>query len=148
MPKSFIKCMFLLHFCHSQGGATKKKQSRKRIIIQLPANGGQYCPEVLFQEKECDSPSVCSGYRWAQHKINVFLSVLQFYFYRSMSATLLEHLSHAFCLCERWKTHKWRRCQLVPWSIRQDSPGAQETCGPGLQARGTENTIPSHKFRI
>uniref|UniRef100_A0A3B4C5M3 Thrombospondin type-1 domain-containing protein 7A n=1 Tax=Pygocentrus nattereri TaxID=42514 RepID=A0A3B4C5M3_PYGNA len=79
------------------GGATKKKQSRKRIIIQLPANGGQDCPEVLFQEKECEAPSVCPGYRW--------------------------------------KTHKWRRCQLVPWSIRQDSPGAQETCGPGLQAR-------------
>uniref|UniRef100_A0A672MT39 Thrombospondin type-1 domain-containing protein 7A-like n=1 Tax=Sinocyclocheilus grahami TaxID=75366 RepID=A0A672MT39_SINGR len=79
------------------GGAVKKKQSRKRIIIQLPVNGGQDCPEVLFQEKECDASSACSGYRW--------------------------------------KTHKWRRCQLVPWAIRQDSPGAQETCGPGLQAR-------------
>ncbi|XP_066531411.1 thrombospondin type-1 domain-containing protein 7A [Hoplias malabaricus] len=79
------------------GGSAKKKQSRKRIIIQLPANGGQDCPEVLFQEKECEAPSVCPGFRW--------------------------------------KTHKWRRCQLVPWSIRQDSPGAQETCGPGLQAR-------------
>ncbi|XP_051527151.1 thrombospondin type-1 domain-containing protein 7A [Myxocyprinus asiaticus] len=79
------------------GGAIKKKQYRKRIIIQLPANGGQDCPEVLSQEKECDSSSVCPGYRW--------------------------------------KTHKWRRCQLVPWNVRQDSPGAQETCGPGLQAR-------------
>uniref|UniRef100_A0A4W4HJ75 Thrombospondin type-1 domain-containing protein 7A n=1 Tax=Electrophorus electricus TaxID=8005 RepID=A0A4W4HJ75_ELEEL len=79
------------------GGAMKKKQSRKRIIIQLPANGGQDCPEVRYQEKECEAPSVCPGYRW--------------------------------------KTHKWRRCQLVPWSIRKDSPGAQETCGPGLQAR-------------
>ncbi|TSK28216.1 Thrombospondin type-1 domain-containing protein 7A [Bagarius yarrelli] len=79
------------------GGNTKRKQSRKRIIIQLPANGGQDCPEVLYQEKECEAPSVCPGFRW--------------------------------------KTHKWRRCQLVPWSVRQDSPGAQETCGPGLQAR-------------
>lgn len=35
----------------------------------------------------------------------------------------------------RWKTHKWRRCQLVPWYVRQDSPGAHESCGPGLQAR-------------
>nr|XP_043908423.1 thrombospondin type-1 domain-containing protein 7A-like isoform X2 [Solea senegalensis] len=78
-------------------GNMKKKQNRKRIIIQLPANGGQDCPEVLTQERECEAPSVCSGYRW--------------------------------------KTHKWRRCQLVPWSVRQDSPGAQEMCGPGLQIR-------------
>uniref|UniRef100_A0AAY4ELB3 Thrombospondin type-1 domain-containing protein 7A n=1 Tax=Denticeps clupeoides TaxID=299321 RepID=A0AAY4ELB3_9TELE len=79
------------------GGNNKRKQSRKRIIIQFPANGGQDCPEVLSQERDCDAPSVCPGYRW--------------------------------------KTHKWRRCQLVPWSVRQDSPGAQENCGPGLQAR-------------
>ncbi|XP_034456122.1 thrombospondin type-1 domain-containing protein 7A [Hippoglossus hippoglossus] len=79
------------------GGNNKKKQLRKRIIIQLPANGGQDCPEVLSQERECEAPSVCHGYRW--------------------------------------KTHKWRRCQLVPWSVRQDSPGALETCGPGLQIR-------------
>ena len=36
----------------------------------------------------------------------------------------------------RWKTHKWRRCQLVPWSIQQDVTGAQDGCGPGRQARG------------
>uniref|UniRef100_A0A8C9T5G6 Thrombospondin type-1 domain-containing protein 7A n=1 Tax=Scleropages formosus TaxID=113540 RepID=A0A8C9T5G6_SCLFO len=82
--------------CQADGGA-KRKQFRKRIILQLPANGGQDCPEVLYQERECEAPSVCPGYRW--------------------------------------KTHKWRRCQLVPWYIRQDSPGAQETCGPGLQTR-------------
>ncbi|XP_042563094.1 thrombospondin type-1 domain-containing protein 7A-like, partial [Clupea harengus] len=76
----------------------KRKQSRKRIIIQLPANGGLDCPEVLTQERDCEAPSsTCPGYRW--------------------------------------KTHKWRRCQLVPWSVRQDTPGAQEICGPGLQAR-------------
>uniref|UniRef100_A0A674P765 Thrombospondin, type I, domain containing 7Aa n=1 Tax=Takifugu rubripes TaxID=31033 RepID=A0A674P765_TAKRU len=72
-------------------------QYRKRIITQSPANGGQDCPETLSQERECDVPSVCQGYRW--------------------------------------KTHKWRRCQLVPWTVRQDSPGAQETCGPGMQVR-------------
>uniref|UniRef100_A0A8C7Q3G5 Thrombospondin type-1 domain-containing protein 7A n=1 Tax=Oncorhynchus mykiss TaxID=8022 RepID=A0A8C7Q3G5_ONCMY len=83
--------------CPATCGNTKRKQNRKRIIIQLPANGGQDCPEVLTQERDCESPSVCLGYRW--------------------------------------KTHKWRRCQLVPWSVRQDSPGAVETCGPGLQAR-------------
>ncbi|XP_063042222.1 thrombospondin type-1 domain-containing protein 7A [Engraulis encrasicolus] len=79
------------------GKKQKFKQSRKRIIIQLPANGGQDCPEVLTQEKDCEAPSTCPGYRW--------------------------------------KTHKWRRCQLVPWSVRQETPGALETCGPGLQAR-------------
>uniref|UniRef100_A0A6Q2X3L3 Thrombospondin, type I, domain containing 7Ab n=1 Tax=Esox lucius TaxID=8010 RepID=A0A6Q2X3L3_ESOLU len=79
------------------GGNTKRKQNRKRIIIQLPANGGQDCPDVLTQERDCEAGSVCLGYRW--------------------------------------KTHKWRRCQLVPWSVRQDSLGAVETCGPGLQAR-------------
>ncbi|KAJ8345570.1 hypothetical protein SKAU_G00297630 [Synaphobranchus kaupii] len=79
------------------GSNTKKKQNRKRIIIQLPANGGQDCPEVLSQDRECEAPSVCQGYRW--------------------------------------KTHKWRRCQLLPWAIRQGSPGAQESCGPGLQTR-------------
>ncbi|XP_074542609.1 thrombospondin type-1 domain-containing protein 7A [Halichoeres trimaculatus] len=82
--------------CRADGNM-KKKQNRKRIVIQSTANGGQDCPEVLSQERECDAPSVCQGYRW--------------------------------------KTHKWRRCQLVPWSVRQDSPGAQETCGPGIQIR-------------
>uniref|UniRef100_A0A669DZB4 Thrombospondin type-1 domain-containing protein 7A n=1 Tax=Oreochromis niloticus TaxID=8128 RepID=A0A669DZB4_ORENI len=79
------------------GGNTKKKQYRKRLIIQLPANGGQDCPEVLTQERDCETPSVCEGYRW--------------------------------------KTHKWRRCQLVPWSVREGSPGNQELCGLGLQVR-------------
>lgn len=39
----------------------------------------------------------------------------------------------------RWKTHKWRKCQLVPWSIRRDSKGAQENCGAGVQTRGLYN---------
>uniref|UniRef100_A0A668VAL5 Thrombospondin type-1 domain-containing protein 7A n=1 Tax=Oreochromis aureus TaxID=47969 RepID=A0A668VAL5_OREAU len=81
------------------GGNTKKKQYRKRLIIQLPANGGQDCPEVLTQERDCETPSVCEGYRY------------------------------------EWKTHKWRRCQLVPWSVREGSPGNQELCGLGLQVR-------------
>ena len=41
----------------------------------------------------------------------------------------------------RWKTHKWRKCQLVPWFLRQNSAGAQETCGPGLQTRGIETNL-------
>ncbi|XP_027727807.1 thrombospondin type-1 domain-containing protein 7A [Vombatus ursinus] len=80
-----------------EGDATVKKQSRNRVIIQLPANGGRDCLEAMYEERECAASQVC----------------------------------HSF----RWKTHKWRRCQLAPWSVRQDSPGTQETCGAGLQAR-------------
>ncbi|XP_041102190.1 thrombospondin type-1 domain-containing protein 7A-like isoform X2 [Polyodon spathula] len=80
-----------------EGDHSLKKQSRNRVIIQLPANGGQDCPEVLYEEKKCETSSVCPDFRW--------------------------------------KTHKWRRCQLVPWYVRQDSPGTHETCGPGLQTR-------------
>lgn len=63
-------------------------------------------------------------------------------------AWAVEHTGHHLLgsspLCmtvilSRWKTHKWRRCQLVPWLVRQDSPGAQETCGPGMQVRGMES---------
>lgn len=49
--------------CICLDGNTKKKQYRKRMIIQAPANGGQDCPEVLSQERECEAPSVCQGYR-------------------------------------------------------------------------------------
>uniref|UniRef100_A0A8C6LSW7 Thrombospondin type-1 domain-containing protein 7A n=1 Tax=Nothobranchius furzeri TaxID=105023 RepID=A0A8C6LSW7_NOTFU len=84
--------------CDSAGDAVKKKQSRKRLVIQMPSNGGQECPQLLEEEKDCEVPKICPGFRW--------------------------------------KTHKWRKCQLVPWFLRKDSPGAQETCGPGLQTRG------------
>ncbi|XP_037532443.1 thrombospondin type-1 domain-containing protein 7A [Nematolebias whitei] len=83
--------------CDAAGDAVKRKQSRKRLVIQMPSNEGQECPEVLEEERDCEVPKVCPGFRW--------------------------------------KTHKWRKCQLVPWSLRKDSPGAQETCGPGLQTR-------------
>ncbi|XP_075922309.1 thrombospondin type-1 domain-containing protein 7A isoform X2 [Petromyzon marinus] len=46
------------------------------------------------------------------------------------------------CPKYRWKTHKWRRCQLVPDSLRHSGDGAggthvgtPERCGPGLQIR-------------
>ncbi|XP_053570076.1 thrombospondin type-1 domain-containing protein 7A [Bombina bombina] len=80
-----------------EGGSGIKKQTRHRVIIQLPSYGGRDCPDTLYEENDCEAPAVCHNYRW--------------------------------------KTHKWRRCQLVPWHVRQDSPGAYETCGPGLQAR-------------
>ncbi|KAG8443081.1 hypothetical protein GDO86_011775 [Hymenochirus boettgeri] len=80
-----------------EGAVGIKKQTRHRVIIQLPFYGGRECPDTLYEENECEAPPLCHRYRW--------------------------------------KTHKWRRCQLVPWYVRQDSPGAYETCGPGLQAR-------------
>ncbi|KAB0345290.1 hypothetical protein FD754_022216, partial [Muntiacus muntjak] len=80
-----------------EGDSGTKKQTRHRVIIQLPANGGKDCTDPLYEEKACEAPQACQSYRW--------------------------------------KTHKWRRCQLVPWSVQQDSPGAQEGCGPGRQAR-------------
>ncbi|KAM6967936.1 thrombospondin type-1 domain-containing protein 7A-like [Aplochiton taeniatus] len=83
--------------CDAAGNIVKKKQTRNRLVIQPPSNGGQDCPEVLEEERDCELTKVCPGYRW--------------------------------------KTHKWRRCQLVPWHIRQQSYGAQEMCGPGLQTR-------------
>ncbi|XP_017308235.1 thrombospondin type-1 domain-containing protein 7A [Ictalurus punctatus] len=86
--------------CEAGLSGQKYNQSRFRVIVQKPANGGVDCPELLYEERECEIPrpaSVCPGYRW--------------------------------------KTHKWRRCQLVPWSIRQDTRGAQEGCGAGLQTR-------------
>ncbi|XP_017564196.1 thrombospondin type-1 domain-containing protein 7A isoform X2 [Pygocentrus nattereri] len=86
--------------CEPVASGQKSKQSRFRVIIQKPANGGLDCPEVLYEEKDCVSPRPDSA-----------------------------------CLVYRWKTHKWRRCQLVPWSIRQQSMGAQEGCGAGLQTR-------------
>uniref|UniRef100_A0A8C5A8R5 Thrombospondin, type I, domain containing 7Ab n=1 Tax=Gadus morhua TaxID=8049 RepID=A0A8C5A8R5_GADMO len=79
------------------GSSVKQKQTRSRLVIQFPANGGQDCPEPLEEERDCEAPKVCPGYRW--------------------------------------KTHKWRKCQLVPWFLRQFSPGAQESCGSGLQTR-------------
>ncbi|KAF6727032.1 Thrombospondin type-1 domain-containing protein 7A [Oryzias melastigma] len=49
--------------CDSAGNAVKKKQSRKRLIIQMPSNGGQECPEVLEEERDCEAPRSCPGFR-------------------------------------------------------------------------------------
>jgi len=40
------------------------KQFRYRVVIQMPANGGQECPDTLYEEKDCATPSVCPGYRY------------------------------------------------------------------------------------
>ncbi|XP_072253400.1 thrombospondin type-1 domain-containing protein 7B [Leuresthes tenuis] len=47
---------------------TSSTQSRYRTIIQRPANGGQECPDTLYEERECESHCVCPEYRWRTHK--------------------------------------------------------------------------------
>ncbi|MBN3300954.1 THS7B protein, partial [Amia calva] len=51
-----------------QANATISKQSRYRIIIQKSANGGQDCPDTLYEERECEPLPVCPIYRWKTHK--------------------------------------------------------------------------------
>ncbi|XP_045154839.1 thrombospondin type-1 domain-containing protein 7B [Echinops telfairi] len=53
-------------FC--QTGNTTIKQSRYRIVIQEAANGGQECPDTLFEERECEDISICPVYRWKPQK--------------------------------------------------------------------------------
>lgn len=48
--------------------ATTATQSRYRIIIQKSANGGQECPDTLYEERECESLPLCPVYRWRTHK--------------------------------------------------------------------------------
>ncbi|XP_051957566.1 thrombospondin type-1 domain-containing protein 7B [Xyrauchen texanus] len=43
-------------------------QSRHRIITQRPANGGQECPDTLYEERECDPLPLCPTYRWQMHR--------------------------------------------------------------------------------
>ncbi|XP_004626441.1 thrombospondin type-1 domain-containing protein 7B [Octodon degus] len=51
-----------------QPGNATIKQSRYRIIIQEAANGGQECPDTLFEERECEDVSLCPKYRWKPQK--------------------------------------------------------------------------------
>ncbi|CAG02749.1 unnamed protein product, partial [Tetraodon nigroviridis] len=83
--------------CDAAGNVVKLKQFRKRLIIQQPSNGGRECPKILQEQRDCELPETCPGFRW--------------------------------------KTHKWSKCHLAPWLVRQNSSGAQETCGAGLQTR-------------
>ncbi|XP_076880732.1 thrombospondin type-1 domain-containing protein 7B [Brachyhypopomus gauderio] len=51
----------------SPTNATTSMQSRHRIVIQRPANGGQECPATLFEERECNPRPLCPTYRWQTH---------------------------------------------------------------------------------
>ncbi|KAI1237370.1 Thrombospondin type-1 domain-containing protein 7B, partial [Lamprotornis superbus] len=50
------------------GNATAVKQSRYRIILQDSANGGQACPDTLYEERECEDVPICPVYRWKSHR--------------------------------------------------------------------------------
>ncbi|NXK87861.1 THS7B protein, partial [Formicarius rufipectus] len=50
------------------GNSTAVKQSRYRIIVQDSANGGQACPDTLYEERECEDISICPVYRWKPHR--------------------------------------------------------------------------------
>lgn len=50
-------------FSCSTDNATVATQSRYRTIIQRSANGGQECPDTLYEERECESLPVCPVYR-------------------------------------------------------------------------------------
>ncbi|NXP37618.1 THS7B protein, partial [Leiothrix lutea] len=50
------------------GNATAVKQSRYRIILQDSANGGQACPDTLYEERECEDVPICPVYRWRSHR--------------------------------------------------------------------------------
>ncbi|XP_054033191.1 thrombospondin type-1 domain-containing protein 7B [Dryobates pubescens] len=50
------------------GNATAVKQSRYRIIVQDAANGGQACPDTLYEERECEDIPICPVYRWKTHR--------------------------------------------------------------------------------
>ncbi|XP_012505956.1 PREDICTED: thrombospondin type-1 domain-containing protein 7B [Propithecus coquereli] len=58
-----------------QAGNTTVKQSRYRIIIQEAANGGQECPDTLFEERECEDVSLCPIYRWKPQKWSLCILV-------------------------------------------------------------------------
>ncbi|XP_028003996.2 thrombospondin type-1 domain-containing protein 7B [Eptesicus fuscus] len=51
-----------------QPGNATIRQSRYRIINQEAANGGQECPDTLFEERECEDVSLCPTYRWKPQK--------------------------------------------------------------------------------
>ncbi|XP_024919574.1 thrombospondin type-1 domain-containing protein 7B [Cynoglossus semilaevis] len=43
-------------------------QSRYKVIIQRPANGGQECPDTVYEERECESLPLCPVFSWTTHK--------------------------------------------------------------------------------
>ncbi|KAG7274569.1 hypothetical protein CRUP_022082, partial [Coryphaenoides rupestris] len=101
---------------------------RSKWLREKPYNGGRPCPKLdhvnqVYEVVPCLSD--CGQYVWLAEPWSVW----------KVSNVDLRRTVARVCRPEKWKTHKWRRCQLVPWALRQDSPGAQEACGPGLQAR-------------
>uniref|UniRef100_A0A3Q2FT45 Thrombospondin, type I, domain containing 7Aa n=1 Tax=Cyprinodon variegatus TaxID=28743 RepID=A0A3Q2FT45_CYPVA len=93
-----------------KGSKAKSKQHRKRLIIQLPANGGQDCPEILTQERECESMSLCQGYRYILVRLNFFT-------YHSCYSLL-----SCYCSGKSKKRDQCKNNQLFPLSETQYCP--------------------------
>ncbi|XP_028971693.2 thrombospondin type-1 domain-containing protein 7B isoform X3 [Esox lucius] len=48
--------------------STIPTQSRYRTIIHRSANGGQECPDTLYEERDCEALPQCPSYRWQTHR--------------------------------------------------------------------------------
>lgn len=63
--RCFYQCgVQRLKGCLIPGDPGVMKQTRHRVIIQLPANGGRDCADPLYEEKACEAPPVCQSYRY------------------------------------------------------------------------------------
>uniref|UniRef100_A0A8C8DHW7 Thrombospondin type-1 domain-containing protein 7A n=1 Tax=Oryzias sinensis TaxID=183150 RepID=A0A8C8DHW7_9TELE len=105
------------------------KQMRTRSILAYNAGEGESLPPGDSRLSLIESP--CSPGSTSTSTRRPFVTVM---FHESCS-TFLQRRRVTTALGPPWKTHKWRKCQLVPWSLRKDNPGAQENCGSGLQTR-------------
>ncbi|XP_012494191.1 PREDICTED: thrombospondin type-1 domain-containing protein 7A [Propithecus coquereli] len=140
------------HTC--SGKTTEGKQIRARsILAYADEEGGVRCPNSsALQEVRSCNEHPCTVYHWQTGPWGQCIedtSVSSFNttttWNGEASCSIGMQTRKVICVRVnvgqvgpknyRWKTHKWRRCQLVPWSVQQDSPGAQEGCGPGRQAR-------------
>lgn len=59
----------------SAGNVAKLKQVRKRLIIQQPSKGGRECPKILEEQRECELPKTCPGFRWSFHPAMLELEI-------------------------------------------------------------------------
>ncbi|XP_051059971.1 thrombospondin type-1 domain-containing protein 7B-like [Phodopus roborovskii] len=95
-----------IHVLTLPQGNTTIKQSRYRIIIQEAANGGQGCPDTLFEERECEDISLCPTYRTEAilpvSKIDTFTNL------RKVETTEMEPLYLGSRVCQAGEVRRQR----------------------------------------